>query len=162
MEGLFCLSEYFWIRKNFFAYEGITDFCGMFFCLTLSKNSVRGTLCFRIILVPNIFFILESITIFSKFCFTVPINFVSEPFWVSKNFWYRKVLRIGRGYHDFSSRFFCLKSPKHLVEELYCVSKKFWYRKMIWTKGRGVSRTSAEDFCITLPKISVGEPFQVS
>ena len=32
----------------------------------------------------------------------------------------------------------------------------------VWIRRRGVSRFSIEKFCLTVPKISVGEPFTVA
>ena len=51
------------------------------------------------------------------FCLTVAKRFVEEPFCVSENFWYRKMLGIreGGGYHDFSSKLFRLTVPKNFV-----------------------------------------------
>ena len=60
----------------------------------------------------------KGITIFrGSFCLTVPKNFVDEPFCVSENLWYRKMLGIrgGRGREGvsrFSIDFFCLTVPK--------------------------------------------------
>ena len=40
------------------------------------------------------------------FCLTIPKNFVGEPFGVSENFWYRKILCFRGLCHDFLSKFF--------------------------------------------------------
>ena len=66
------------------------------------------------------------------FCLTVPKNFVGEPFCVSQNLWYGKILWIrggGREYHDFPSKIFCLTVPKKFVKEPSVVSENFGYRK---------------------------------
>ena len=68
------------------------------FRLTVPKNFVRGTLLsFGKFLVPKIF--IHKRGGYHDFpskipCLTVPIKFVGEPFRVSINFWYRKILRI--------------------------------------------------------------------
>ena len=50
-------------------------------------------------------------------------NFVEEPFCVSENFCYRKMLGIIGGVHQaFSSKTFCLTVPKTFVEEPFSVS----------------------------------------
>ena len=73
----------------------------------------------------------------SKICFIVPKKFVEEPFRVSENFWYRKILGIKEGgYHDFSSKLFCLTVPKYFVEEPCCVSESFEYRKILCFRGK--------------------------
>ena len=59
-----------------------------------------------------------------NFRLTVPKNFVEEPFYVSENFCYRKMLGIreGGGYQDFPSKTFCLTVPKVCVGEPFSVS----------------------------------------
>ena len=60
-----------------------------------------------------------------NFCFTVPTNFVEEPFFVSQNFWYRKNLWIRGGggvVSRFSVKIFCLIVPKKFVGESFSVS----------------------------------------
>ena len=59
------------------------------------------------------------------FCLIIPKNFAREPFGVSENFWYRKILCFRGLCHDFLSKFFCLTVPKHFVEEpFYAVFQK--------------------------------------
>ena len=64
-----------------------------------------------------------------KFCLTVPKNFVEEPFCVSKNFCYRKMLGIREGR---VSRFSVKITLSHSTEKfrrgtlLCCVSENFW------------------------------------
>ena len=92
-------------------------------------------------------------------CLIVPKHFVEEPFCVSENFWYRKLLRIreggGGGYYDFRSKFVCLAVPKHFIDENFCfrkipISKNFMDR----TRGEGGGRSSifCRIFCLTVPK----------
>ena len=60
------------------------------------------------------------------FCLTVPKNLVGEPFGVSENFWYRKILCFRGICHDFPSKIFCLTVPKYFVEEPFgAVFQKF-------------------------------------
>ena len=76
-----------------------------------------------------------------NFCLTVPKNFVQEPFCVSENFWYRKMLgKRGGGYHDFPSKLFCLTVLKNFVEEPFLVSENFWYRQILGIReGAGIT-----------------------
>ena len=57
---------------------------------------------------------------------TVPKDFIGEPFCVSQDFWYRKMLwmrwRGGMEYHNFPSKFSGLIVPEYLVEEPFSVS----------------------------------------
>ena len=99
-------------QRVFTNINSTTDFCTL--CRRVSRFSVekflshsaekfrRGTLlCFRKFLVP------KNVRdkrgggyhdFLSKlFCLTVPKNFVEEPFCVSENFWYRKMLGIREG-----------------------------------------------------------------
>ena len=66
-----------------------------------------------------------------------------------------------KGYHDFSSKLFCLTIPKNFGGEPSGFSENLWYRKFFMLQ-RVMSRFSI--FCqnffrLTVPKISVGEPF---
>ena len=58
------------------------------------------------------------------FCLTVPKNFVGELFFVSQNFWYRKIFgRSGGGEcQEFRSKFFSLNLPGNFVAEPISVS----------------------------------------
>ena len=140
------------------------------------------------------------------FCLTIPKNFVGEPFGVSENFWYRKILCFRRLCHDFLSKFFCLTVPKNFVEEPFSVSlisgiekfyasesyvtisifcriffvsqcrkysqvnpsmlcfRKFPVAKKFMDKGGGGEYQDfpSKFFCLTVPKISVGESFTVA
>ena len=66
---------------------------------------------------------INSTTDFYNLCkrggISVPKNFVGEPFGVSENFGYRKILCIrgGGGYYDSPSKSFCVTVPKHFVEK---------------------------------------------
>ena len=123
------------VFKEFLPINSTTDFCTL--CKKVSRFSLekflshsaekfrRGTcLCFRKSLVPK--------NVRNKrggvyhdfplklFCLTVPKNFVGEPFGVSENFWYRKILCFRGLCHDFPSKIFCLKVPKNFVEQPFC------------------------------------------
>ena len=104
-----------------------------------------------------------SITFFRKkfFCLAVLKNFVGEPFKVSGNFGYRKVLCKRRGYHYYPSKSFCLAVLKNFVGEPFNVSGNFGYRKVL-CKRRGYHYYLSKSFCLALPKNFVGEPFWVS
>ena len=104
------------------------------------------------------------------FCLTVPKNFVGEPFCVSQNFWYRKILWIregeGRGkYHDFLS-----KILSHSVEEPFCVCRGtlLCFRKFLVSKnvkdnrGGGYHDFPSKLFCLTVPNHFVDDLFCLS
>jgi len=61
-----------------------------------------------------------------KFFVSVPKNIVGEPFCVSENLGFRKILCIIGGYHDFPSKIFSLTVPKNFVGEPFCVTENFW------------------------------------
>ena len=52
----------------------------------------------------------------------MPKSFVKEPFCVSENFWYRKILGIreGAGITIFRQNCFCLTVPNRFAEETFC------------------------------------------
>ena len=81
------------------------------------------------------------------FCHTVPKNFVGEHFGVSKNFVYRKIICMRRGYRKTPLKNFCVTVPINFVEH-FCVSKEFWYRKF-YSKGGG-SLTVLSKFFLSL------------
>ena len=97
---------------------------------------------------------------FSVFFLTLPKHLVNVPFYVSEKFWYRKILCIRRGYHNFLSKVFSLTEPKHFVEEPFWVPKIFGYRKTFMHQ-KGIWRFSVENFCLTVPKNFVVEPLCV-
>ena len=82
----------------------------------------------------------KGITIFRWRIFvSVPKNIVGEPFCVSQNFWYRKILCLregeGReGVSRFSVKNFCLTVPKFRKETLQCFTN-FGYRKFLCLTG---------------------------
>ena len=51
---------------------------------------------------------------------------------------------------------------KNFVEEPFCVSENFCYRKMLGIREGGYQDFPSKTFCLTVPKIFVGEPFSVS
>ena len=95
------------------------------------------------------------------FCLTVPKNFVGEPFCVSQNFWYRKILwiRAGEGRREGVSRF-CFKNfLSHSAEKLrrgifQCFSN-FGYSKILCITGVYHDFLS-KNFCLTVPKSTRG------
>ena len=105
------------------------------FCLT-AKNFFKGTLlCFKKLLVSKSIRDKKggcSDDFPSKmFCLTVSNLLVEEPFGVSESFEFRKVLCLGREYHNFVQKKFCLTTPQNFVEEPFCVSQNFWFRKFL-------------------------------
>ena len=73
------------------------------------------------------------------FCLTLPKNFVGEPFGVSENFWYRKILCFRGLCHDFLSNFFLSHSTEkfrwgtHRCIRKFRVAKNFMHQR----GGRG-------------------------
>ena len=95
-----------------------------------------------------------------NFCLTVPKNFVEEPFCVSENYWYRKMLGIKGGgrLSRFSVRIVLSHSTKkHRRGTLRCF-KKFLVSKNFMLQ-RVMSRASVKNFCLTVSKHFVEEPF---
>ena len=58
-------------------------------------------------------------------------KFRGEPFNVSENFGYRKILCIRKGYHYSPLKIFCLTVPKNFVGKPFNVSENFGYRKIL-------------------------------
>ena len=52
--------------------------------------------------------------------------------------------------------------PFHRGTLLCCVSEKFWQRKSLWIKRGEYQKFLSKNFCLTVPKNFVGEPFSVS
>ena len=98
-------------------------------------------------------------------CLTVPIKFVGEPFWVSKEFWYRKVSSKGGGkLHGFVEKIFYLTGPKKTSPGNHSVFQKISGREKYFMDKRGgggitIFRRSS---CLTVPKYFIGEHFGVS
>ena len=89
-------------------------------------------------------------------CLTVPKNSAEEPFCVSENFWYRKMLGIreGAGITIFLQNCF--------IPSVLCFRKLPLAKKFMDKREGEVSRFPLKIFCLTVPKKFVGEPFRVS
>ena len=100
------------------------------------------------------------------FCLTVPNNFVGEPFSVSENFWYRKILCFRGLYYDFriSVEIFLSHNAENVRRWtlLSCVSENFRWPKSLWIRRGDYQDFPTKILCLTLPKISVGESFTVA
>ena len=70
-----------------------------------------------------------------NFCLTVPKNFVEEPFCVSENFWYRKMLVIREG-RVFRQNCF-VSVPKKIRRGTLLCFTKFLVSKKVMDKGGG-------------------------
>ena len=100
-------------------------------------------------------------------CLTVPGNFVGEPFCVSENFWYRKILWIGRGrggVSQFSLENLLSHSTGKLRRRTLLCFRKFLVSKKVMDKKGG--RTECHNFpskicCLTGPEKFLREPFSV-
>ena len=168
---LCCVSESFrwpkslWIRGGG-EYEG---FPSIFFCLAVPKNAVGEP--FSLSLNSGIRKSLdqrvggECQDFPSKIsCLTVPKNFVGQPFRVSLISVIEKFYA-SEGY----VLIFCRNFLSHGAEKLLrgtllcCVSEKFRSPKTLWIRGgRDNQEFPSKIFCLTVPKIFVGEPFSVS
>ena len=97
-----------------------------------------------------------------NFCLTVPKNFVEEPFFVPKKFWYQNIsgIRVGGGYHVFSSKLLDLAIPNLLVEELFCVSETLGYRIFLCLRAEN-NDFPKKLFCVLVPKNFVEQSFSV-
>ena len=89
-------------------------------------------------------------------CLSVPKKFVEEPFCVSENFWYRKILWIrgggGEEYQDFPSH----RAKKFCRATRQCFTN-LGYRKICI---RGVCHDFPSKICcLTVPKHFIEEPF---
>ena len=102
-----------------------------------------------------------------NFCLTVPKNFVEEPFCVSENFWYRKMLGIreGAGITIFCQNYFVSQYRKFLQgnPSVLCFRKFPVANKFMDKKGGGDYQDfPPKIFCLAVPKNFVGGPFSVS
>ena len=65
--------------------------------------------------------------------------------------------------HDFLSIFFVSQNQKTLQGTLLCCdSESVWYRISFWTRRGEYQYFQSKNFCLTLPKNFVEEPFSVS
>ena len=96
------------------------------FCLTVSEYRKKSKGALLVLLVDLVFLKVcgfgnlyqRQYHNFSstRFCLTVPKNFVRETFCVFESFWYRKKSSIEEGLTIFHRRSFCLTEPKILVK----------------------------------------------
>ena len=92
-----------------------------------------------------------------KFCLTVPKNFVGEPFCVSKNFWYRKILCM-RGGHQGLVENFLFHRTENLRKRSLVRLRYFlvWKKNMDKRWGGGYNFFPLKFFCLTVPENFVG------
>ena len=103
--------------------KGYHDFPLKKFGLTVPKIFVEEPFCFRNSLVSKNVRDKRGGRYHdfpSKLFVSVPKNLVGEPFGVSENFWYRKILCFRGLCHDFPWKIFCLTVPKHFAEAPFC------------------------------------------
>ena len=160
----FCGPEKIRVSKNFTHKKWISFICAIKFLSHRVQKFRRGTrLCFRKIRVWEIFMDKRRggcITNFCQcFCLTVPKKFVGQPFCVSENFVYRNILWIREEgcVSRFLSNSVSDSTKKNRRATLLC------FRKNRVSKNlriiRGLHYFLLIIFCLTLPKILVGEPF---
>ena len=100
------------------------------------------------------------------FCLTVPKNAVGEPFSLSLISGIEKVwMRGWGGVSRFSFDFFLSHTTETFRRGtlLCCVSEIFRWPKSFWIRGGGSIKIIRRNFfCLTVPKIFVGEPLSFS
>ena len=95
------------------------------------------------------------------FCLTVPKNFVGELFSVSLFSGIEKVwIKWGGGVSRFSVEFFLSHSAENFRRGIPYCCINFGYRKSF--EKRGYQDFMSKIFCLTVPKIFVGESFTVA
>ena len=102
---LFCVSQFFWYRKN----------------LWIKGGGGKGGWKRR-----------EGVSLFSVkfFRLTVPKNIVGEHFCFSKGFGYRKLFWSRGEYHNFGWKICCLTVLKKFEPEHFCVSQNVCFKKL--------------------------------
>ena len=88
----------------------------------------------------------------------------STIFFVSKILINKRRGKGRRVYHDLQSKLFCLRNPEIFVEEPFCFSQNFFGKQKLYGKegGRKDYHDTLYNFCLTVPKKFVCEPFSVS
>ena len=92
-------------------------------------------------------------------CLTVPKNFVAETC-VSESFWYRKILRIierGGGASRLSNENLLSHNTEKLRRGNLCFRKFLVSKNVKDRRERGRHDFPSKLFCLTVPKIFVGE-----
>ena len=89
----------------------------------------------------------------------MPIKFVGEPFCVSKECWYRKVLSKGGGkLHGFVENFF-ISGPKKTSPGNHSVFQKISGREKYFMDKRGGITIFRRSFCLTVQKTFARESY---
>ena len=146
---------------------GYHNFLLKFFCLIVPKKIRTETLrCSRKFRVSNNFMDKRGEWVsrvpVETFFLKVQKHFVEEPFCVSENFWYRKMLGIGEEVAQSS----VVNFLSHSIETfrtgtLLCFGNFPTSKNFMDKKGAGIT-IFCRTFFLWVPKIIVGEPFLVS
>ena len=86
--------------------------------------------------------------------------FIREPCSVSESLWFRKSLCIKGRYHDFLWKIFVSKCQRISLGNVLCIRIFLVWKKIVHKIG--ISPFSVENFCLTVPKVFIREPFNVS
>ena len=136
--SLLCFRSFLVSRKIMDKRWGVSQFSFGNFSSHMTKSFVRGSFC-----------VSESFRYGKKIMdkrwgggvYHSAKKFRGEPFNVSENFGYRKILCMRRGFHYSPMKIFRLTVPKKFVREPFCVLKKFRYQKFscIGEGGGGIT-----------------------
>ena len=141
-------------RRRFLSHSA-ENFCrGILFCCINFES--REILCFR-----GLCHDFRS----KFFCLTVPKNFVEEHFCAvfQKNSGSEKVCIRGGGEYQYFRRFFLSHSAEKFRRGILCGCINFGNRKNLDKRGGGESQDFRRIFfCLTVPQISIAEPFIVA
>ena len=148
-------------------YVTIFDFLSKVFCLTVPKNFVEEPFCavFQKISGSEKVYMRggEYQDFPSKvFCLTVPKIFEWESFSVALISGTEKVWRRGGGISSFCVENFLSHSAENFRRGILYCCINFGYRKRLEKRGGGYQVFTSKLFCLTMPKISVGESFAIA
>ena len=155
---LLCFTK-FRYRKILRIRGGLLQFSAEFFSSHSAKSFRRGILqCFINFGYRKVLCIGGGIKVLSNFfCLRGPKNFVGEPFCVSQNFGYRKMLGVREGQVSRISVKFLLSHSAAKIRRgtLLCYLRKFPVAKKFTDKKRAEYQDFPSGiFCLTVPKIS--------
>ena len=147
----------------FYAKEGVSRLFVQNFLSHSTEKFRWGTLrCIRKFRVAKNFYVSErggggyQVSWSKTFCHTVPKNFVTEHFCVSKEFRYRKVSSKGGGSFTVLSKFFLSHRTEKTSPGNHSVFQKISGReKNLWVRGGGGITIFRRSFCLTVPKTFV-------
>ena len=143
----------FLVSKDFMQKRGSRFRVGIFLSHSTKKFRRRALLCQKGSGLKKLHKVVHHDFVENWFSHSTE-NFRRRILHFSKKFFYRKFLRISRGYHDSLSKVFCLTLPKKFLVGHFC-SRKFldWKNCIRWC----ITILSKIEF-LTVPKNFLGEP----